>query len=124
MLPYGAPRTFLSDNGKLLTAKVFQDVYGVLAVNNLFTTTYHPQTNWQCECYNPKVLSSLRHCVADRPTDGECFAETAAYAYNSQIHISTNVSLFDLALSRCVPPLKLADPVESDPFTAKTARLR
>lgn len=56
---YGPPAQLLSDNGKQFTAKFFQSVCRCLrvSVSNMFTTTYHPQTNGQVERSNRTLLS-------------------------------------------------------------------
>ena len=48
ILHYGPPARLLSDNGSQFISKLFQYVCTELKVRNVFTTTYHPQTNGQC----------------------------------------------------------------------------
>ncbi len=122
--PCGAPRPLLPDKGKQLTATSFQHVCGVSSVRSQkpIYDYLSPQANGQCKSFNSTVLSSLRQYVADHPTDWDRFAATVAYAYNSQIHTSTNVSPFGLFTSRGVPPPTLTDLLKGEPLTVKTAR--
>ena len=45
----GPPKTLISDNGKQFASKFFQAVCSLLDLSNIFTSTYHPQTNGQVE---------------------------------------------------------------------------
>ncbi len=103
---YGPPVSLLSDSGKQFTAKFFQHVCLILGVENLLTTSYHPQCNGQVERFNRTILDALRHYVADHPHDWDLFSDPVAFAYNTQVHRVTKFSPFELVLSR--PPNSLA----------------
>ena len=105
MLPYGAPIWLLSDNGKKFIAKLFRETCRILGVKNLYTRTYHPQTNGQVERLNRTILASLRHYVAEHPKDWDLFSDALTYAYNTQAHESTSVAPFESVLSRTPAPL-------------------
>ena len=114
---YGPPVDLIADNGKQFTAKFFQDVCRTLNVNNIFTTTYHPQTNGQVERFNRTILSALQTYIADHPNDWDLYTDAITYAYNCQPQTSTSVAPFDLVLSR--PPPAIATKAEhSEPQTA------
>ena len=114
---YGPPVDLIADNGKQFTAKFFQDVCRTLNVNNIFTTTYHPQTNGQVERFNRTILSALRTYIADHPKDWDLYTDAITYAYNCKPQTSTSVAQFDLVLSR--PPPEIATKAEhSEPQTA------
>lgn len=66
---YGPPRYVLSDDGKQFASKFFIAVCGIPRVRNLFTSTYHPQTNGQTERFNRTILAGLRHFIAEDQTD-------------------------------------------------------
>lgn len=57
---YGPPAKILSDNKKQFTSKLFQKVWKILGIRNIFITTYHSQTNGQVEPFNRKLWSALR----------------------------------------------------------------
>ena len=116
---YGPPVSVLSDNGKQFTARLFVDTCRVLGIKNVFTTTYHPQTNGQVERFNRTILSSLRHYVAEHPRDWDFFSDALTYAYNTQAHASTMLAPFELVLS--LPPPAIS--IESRPtiFSADDA---
>ena len=60
---YGPPEAVISNKGKQFAAKFFQAVCGLLGISNVFTSTYHPQTNGQVERYNRTILAMLRNYV-------------------------------------------------------------
>ncbi len=102
---YGAQRTLLTDDGKQLTAKVFQHVCQILGISNVFRTTYQPQSNGQSERYNRTVQSVLRKYVADHPVDWDLQAESVTFAYNTQQHASARFAPFDLVAARPQTPI-------------------
>ena len=75
-------------------------------MKNLFTTTYHPQTNGQIERFNRTILAAIRHYVADHPKDWDLFTDALTFAYNTQVHTSTGCTPFELVLAR--PPASLS----------------
>jgi len=44
---YGPPDTVLTDNGPQFASLFFQGVCNLMGIRNLYTSTYHPQTNGQ-----------------------------------------------------------------------------
>ena len=105
MLVYGPPLLLLADNGKQFISKLFQEIFRLLGVKNLFTATYHPQTNGQVERFNWTILAAIRHSVSDHQHDWGLFTEALTYAYNTQPHDSTSIAPFELVLSQPPPPL-------------------
>ena len=59
----GPPKTLISNNGKQFAAKFFPAICSLLGLSNIFTSTYHPQTNGQVERYNRRILAMLRNYV-------------------------------------------------------------
>ena len=110
-LVYGPPKELLSDNGTCFTARFFQDVCRILNVENMFTTTYHPQTNGQTECFNRTLKAAIKSYLDDHPRDWDLYAPILTYAYNCQPHTTTSLAPFELVLSR--PPPVLAVPSRS-----------
>jgi len=60
---YGPPATVLSDNGPQFRSTFFQGVCLLLGISNIYSTTYHPQTNGQVERYNRTIMGQLRTYV-------------------------------------------------------------
>ena len=97
---YGPPLSLLADNGKQFVARFFHEVCRILKIKNVFTTTYHPQTNGQVERFNRTMLAAIRHYLGDHPRDWDEYTHALTFAYNSQVHRSTQLAPFDLVLSR------------------------
>ena len=104
---YGAPVYLLSDNGRQFTAKFFQEVCTKMGIRNLFTTTYHPQTNGQVERFNRTILAGLRRFASEDQKHWDVFSNAVTFAYNTQVHSSTGCSPFELVLSRPPGPLAM-----------------
>lgn len=66
---YETAINMLSDNRRQLLSKFFMSVCSILGIRNLFTTTYHPQTNSQVERFNCTILDALLHYVGEHPKD-------------------------------------------------------
>ena len=102
---YGPTVYLLSDNAKQFNAKFFQKVCRILGIKNVFTTTYHPQTNGQTERFNRTILAALHPYTAEHPKDWDLFTDALTHGYHTQVHSSTQVAPFELVLSRKPPPL-------------------
>ena len=104
---YGPPVTLLSDNGKQFVAKFFLAVCKILGTRNVFTTTYHPQTNGQTERFNRTLKAALRQYIAEHQTDWDNYSHAITFGYNTQVHSSTGLAPFELVLSRPPGPVAM-----------------
>lgn len=77
---YGPPLTVLTDNGPQFAAKFLLQIYRVLGISEVFTTTYHPETNGQTERYNRAILSALRKFCGDQSTSWDLYLDILAYS--------------------------------------------
>ena len=103
---YGIPLDVLTDNGAQFASRFFADVCRILRAKLRFTTTYHPQANGQVERFNRTIKAALRHYIGEHPKDWDLYTDVLTFAYNCQVHSSTNYAPFELVLSR--PPAQLA----------------
>ena len=102
---YGPPTDLISDNGAQFAGNLFRRVCQLLGVTNVFTSTYHPQTNGQVERYNRTVLAMLRCYVGEHQDDWDLYAPMLTYAYNNSVHRATGTTPFQLVLSNPPPSL-------------------
>lgn len=122
---YGAPARLLSDNGAQFTSQMFQAACKQLGTKNVFTTAYHPQTNGQTERFNRTMLAGLRAFVGTHPRTCHEYAGTLTYAYNTQVHATTDMPPFDLFISRPPPPSFVRrEPSSADAPEPRLERLR
>ena len=56
---YGWPEKILTDKGRCFENHLFQEICDQAKVKKLRTTSYHPQTNGQCERFNKTLLQML-----------------------------------------------------------------
>ena len=77
---YTPPKTLISDNGKQFAAKIFQAVCSILGFSNIFTATYHPQTNGQGERYNRAILAMIRNYVNEHQNNWDRYATALTYS--------------------------------------------
>ena len=100
---YGAPATLLSSDGSQLVAHFFRPVCNIIQVQNIFTTTYHPQTNGQVERFKRTLAAMLRCYVEENPGLWCLCASALCYAYNISVQSTTGTTPFDLVHSRPPP---------------------
>ena len=112
---YGPPSAILSDNGKQFAANFFQALCRTLGTKNVYTTTYNPKCNGQAERFNRTILNGIRHYIDEHPTDWDMYTDALTYAYNTQVHTTTDCTPFELVLSRPPPHHSL----EVDPLTER-----
>ena len=106
---YGPSSYSISENGGQFTEKFFQHVCNILGIRNLYTTTYHLQTNGQVERFNRTILAGLRKYVQEERKKWDLFSHAVTYAYNTQTHSSTGFSSFELALLRAPASLVIGN---------------
>ena len=111
----------LSDNGTQFTARFFQNICRILGILNVFTTTYHPQANGQVGRFNRTLTSALRKYVGDHPKDWDLFSDAVTYAYNTQVHRTTNIAPFELVLARAPRSLALQAQPSLETFSSSRA---
>ena len=89
LLPFGAPTNCLTDQGSQFVSELVHKLCECFQVKQLFTMTYHPQTDGQCERANQTLEAMLSKCSSVRGDDWDEVVPFVAYAYNSSQHAST-----------------------------------
>ena len=59
----------MSDRGQNFLSKIVNEVCKLFQITRLHTSSYHPQTNAQCERFNSTIAQSIRAYCVDRPTN-------------------------------------------------------
>lgn len=75
IIPFGIQNYVLTDNGAQFVIKFFATTCGDLGIKHSTTAAYHPQTNAQVERYNEKIVTRLRHYIADHQRDRDVFVQ-------------------------------------------------
>ena len=97
---YGAPKKLLTDGANNLTGEVMTEVYKILSVYKLQTTSYHARGNGDCEQANKDIDVILKKLVADKPSSWPSKLSAVAYAINSAINASTGFCPFRLQFGK------------------------
>ena len=63
VLPFGAPTHLLTDRGKNFVSELIKEVCILLHINQVQTTTYHPQANGATEWFNQTLANYLSYFV-------------------------------------------------------------
>lgn len=79
---YGIPVYLLIDNGPQFAAMLFAAISERLAINQLSTVIYHPQTDGRAERFNNNICSWLYHYNADHQGDEDAYVSPLTYAYH------------------------------------------
>ena len=59
LVHYGWPDKILTDKGKSFKNNLIKELSELVQVKKLHTSPYHPETNGQCECFNPTLINML-----------------------------------------------------------------
>jgi hypothetical protein len=96
----GGPEQILSDGGEQYQSKLLDSIYDYLDILRLKTTPFHPQCDGQSE----RTISTLKEMITAH-VDGDQMTwdlnlTKLAFAYNSDVHASTQHTPFELMFGR------------------------
>ena len=97
---YGFPQKILTDQGPGFESQLFQELMNMARIEKLRTTSYHPQTNGQCERFNSTLMNMLGTLTPDQKKDWKSHLLTMCHAYNSTQHSVTGFSPYFLMFGR------------------------
>jgi transposase InsO family protein len=86
---FSTPDFLITDNGREFDNNLIRILTNEFEIGHIKTTSYHPQTNSQCERFNRTLLGYLRNYVDRDTLDWEDKLKYAQISYNTQIHSST-----------------------------------
>ena len=89
----------------------------LLGVRHYLTTAYHLQPNGQTERFNRTLVQRLRHYAEEHQRDWDDYVQPLTFAYNTQVHRSTETTPFDLVLTPPPSGLILPGTVPQDTGT-------
>ena len=114
---HGCPHTLLSDRGQNFMSKLMHEIYMIMNVKKLNTSSYRPQTDGQVERFNATLAQSLTmYCNANQ-TDWDQYIQGVLFGYRTSSSTATNESPFFLLYGRhprlpmdvrLLPPSKLS----------------
>lgn len=101
---YSPASKLLASNKKQFTLRFLTDVCRILASANLFTITYHPQTNGQGNQFSQTLLAALHYYVAKHPRIWGKLIDALTYECNTQPHSDTSFAPTPTPLPFPPPP--------------------
>lgn len=110
---YEPPKTLLPNVEKKFTSKFSQCAYQLFETINVFTATYHPQTDGEVKRYSRTLVAMLNCYVNDQQQDRDAYASTLSHANNSQVQRSIKTRAFDLVLNRRITNFQFETPVST-----------
>jgi len=118
---YCPPDTLLTDNGPQLTSTLFQGDCRLMGITNLYSTTYHPQTQGKVERYNRTIVAQLEAYVEDHQDTWDELVSVRTLAHNSRPQQSTGVAPLEFVVPERVRTLAL-ERLPKDPYPETVPR--
>ena len=97
---YGFPQKILTDQGPGFESDLFKELLDLATIEKVRTTSYHPQTNGQCERFNSTLMNMLGTLSPEQKRDWKAHLLTMCQAYNATQHPSTGFSPYFLMFGR------------------------
>lgn len=106
---FGCPRRLLSDREGNFLSKLAKELYRLLEIKKVSTSSYHPQTDAITERFNATLCDMLFHYVNSKHDDWDHYLPYVTFAYNSSVHATTGYSPFLIIYMReAVLPMDVA----------------
>jgi transposase InsO family protein len=86
ILVYGVPEALLSDRGTNLLSHLMMDICGLMGIQKLNTTAYHPQCDGMVERFNRTLKMMLRKHATKFGPQWDQFLPGVLWAYRNVPH--------------------------------------
>ena len=121
---YGLPKKILMDHGCNFESQLVADICGLMGVQKIRTSPYHPQTNGQCKRFNSTLINMLGTLPKEKKSEWKNHIGTLVHAYNCTQNSAMGFSPYYLMFGRqpCLPvdvALGLAPCTITEPDTTK-----
>jgi len=83
---YGTPKYFVSDRGTHFKNSEVQKICKKLGITQIFSTSYHPQSNGMTELMNKIICNCLTHYVDNNQKKWSLYYKMVVFAYNTYPH--------------------------------------
>lgn len=100
MYKFGLATNILTDQGRNFQANMLRQLYELLDIKKLRTSSYHPECNGITERFNRSLKSMLRCFVNENQTDWDELLSALCYAYNASTHSMTGKSPYEIIFGR------------------------
>ena len=100
ILHYGFPAKIITDQGQNFESELIENLCQVAGVKKLPTSSYHPQTNGQCEHFNSTLLNMLGTLTSEQKKDWKKHVSAMVHAYNCTRNAATGFIPYYLLFGR------------------------
>ena len=97
---FGWPDKILTDRGVSFENSLFKEICEMATIRKLRTSSYHPQTNGQCERFNKTLIGMLGTLPNSAKKNWQEWIPTLVHAYNCTTSSVTNFSPYFLIYGR------------------------
>ena len=91
---YSVPLEIVTDQGGEFCNDLSAELYKLLQLTHLHTSSRHPTCNSQAEVANKTIAKYLRNLVRDDTLDWEQYLPPLMFSYNTSFHRSIKTTLF------------------------------
>ena len=100
IIHYGFPTKMISDQGSNFESKLMANLCQVAVVQKLRTSSYHPQTNGQCEQFNSSLLNMLGTLTPEQKKDSKTYVPAMVHVYSYTRNAATGYIPYYLLFGR------------------------
>jgi transposase InsO family protein len=100
ILEYGLPLAIPHDRGSNFTSSMFKRLVGVLGIEDLQTSAYHPECNGQEERPHRMINAALTAFVDSQGLNWDVVIKTILYAMRNSYHTSIDNTPFNVFMGR------------------------
>nr|KYP33389.1 Transposon Ty3-I Gag-Pol polyprotein [Cajanus cajan] len=93
---HGLPRTIVSNRDTKFLSHFWKTLWSRLGTKLLFSTTCHPQTDWQTKVVNRSLSTMLRAVLKGNHKSWDEYLPHIEFAYNRVLHKTTKISPFEV----------------------------
>lgn len=97
----GIPEEILSDRGSNFMSELMANMFGLLQVEHIKASPYHPETNGMLERFHATLKAMLRK-TRDHPKNWDDWVPYVLFAYRDAPQAATGFSPFELLFGRGV----------------------
>jgi hypothetical protein len=93
---HGMPEAIISDRDRIVTSKLWKELFKLVEVKLLMSSTYHPQTDGQTKRLNQCLEGYLRCAAHSCPKQWHKWLALAEYWYNTSFHTALGLYPFEV----------------------------
>ena len=97
---HGIPEEILTDQGTNFTSALLGELYSLMGIKAIQTSSYYPQTDGLVECFNRTLKSMLRRVLDEEKRNWDRMLPYVLFAYREVPQATVGFSPFELLYGR------------------------